>query len=48
MPEAKMTTMRLSKNLSEDVVFPSLFLVLDAKGGEGDLPLLAFYIFLGL
>jgi hypothetical protein len=37
-----MRTMRLRKNLSEDVDFPSLFLVLDAKGGEGDLSLLAF------
>jgi hypothetical protein len=40
--------MRFGKNLSEDVVFHSLFLVLDAKGGDGDLSLLAFYIFLGL
>jgi hypothetical protein len=32
----KMTTtmMSVKKNLSEDFAFPSLFLVVDAKGGE--------------
>jgi hypothetical protein len=36
-----MLTMRLMKNLSEDAAFPSVFLVLDAKGGEEDLSILA-------
>jgi hypothetical protein len=27
---------RLKKTLSEDIAFPSLFLVFDAKGGEED------------
>jgi hypothetical protein len=33
--------MRLTKNLSEDATFPSLFLVLDTKGAEEDLSILA-------
>jgi hypothetical protein len=33
----KMTTTRLKKKtLCEDIAFPSLFLVFDAKGGEED------------
>jgi hypothetical protein len=31
------TTMSLTKNLSEEFAFPSLFSVFDAKGGEEDL-----------
>jgi hypothetical protein len=32
--KAMMKTMRSRKNQSKDLVFPSLFLVFDAKGGE--------------
>jgi hypothetical protein len=41
-----MMMMILEKSLSEDVVFLSLFLVFDAKGGEDVLPSSSmFYLF---
>jgi hypothetical protein len=48
MPKVMTMTTRLKKSLSEDLIFPSLFLVFDAKGGEEDLSILAIFIFLGL
>jgi hypothetical protein len=34
MKKKMMMMMRLKRSPSEDVIFPSLFLVFDAKGGE--------------
>jgi hypothetical protein len=36
------------KNLSEDLVFPSLFLVFDVKGEEEDLSIYLVIFFIGL